>query len=256
MAIHPTAKIHSTAIIDDDAEIGKNCIISPYVVISKNVAIHDNVVIKPHTNIEKNTVIGNGTIIESHCNIGCTPNFSTYITDTFGVIIGSNCIIYPGVGVNSGQKNNTTLGNHCTLMGLSQVGHDSIVKDNVVFSPGAIVFGGCEVNDHCVLGANSLLHQNCKIGEGAMLGANCYSSKNVLPYALVVKTPAELKSANVVGMQRRNTDKEAISHINKTYQSKLSVDEIVKQLAALNGYPEIDRIIEFYDPNSKRGYVT
>ena len=50
--------IHSTAIIDPKAKIGKNVQVGPYSVIGPNVVIGENTIIQSHVSITGNITIG------------------------------------------------------------------------------------------------------------------------------------------------------------------------------------------------------
>ena len=49
--------IHSTAIIDTKAKIGKNVQIGPYSIIGPNVDIGDDTIVQSHVSILANTII-------------------------------------------------------------------------------------------------------------------------------------------------------------------------------------------------------
>ena len=57
------SNIHSTAIIEPGAKIGKGVTIEPYAIIKQNVTLEDNVVIKSHAYIDGYTTIGDGTVV-------------------------------------------------------------------------------------------------------------------------------------------------------------------------------------------------
>ena len=66
-------KIHSTAIIDEGANIGHNVEIGPYSIVHKNVKIGDDTKIESHCVIHPGSEIGNNNFIHDHVIIGANP---------------------------------------------------------------------------------------------------------------------------------------------------------------------------------------
>ena len=58
-------QIHSTAIVDSKAELGKNVCVGPYTIIEENVTIGDD------CTIASNALIANGTRLGKKCKILC-----------------------------------------------------------------------------------------------------------------------------------------------------------------------------------------
>lgn len=256
MAIHPTAKIHTSAIIEEGAVIGKNCKVGAYSIIGKNVELSKNVIVKNHVVIESTTVIGSNSLIDSYCLIGTVPNNNkNYDTNNNYLKIGESCIFYPYVGINAG-KTTTEIGNFCTFMGRSGLGHDSKVMNGVVFSPYSFTNGSVTIYDNCVLGANSTIHQNCAIGTCSMIGASSYAAKNILPYSMVTHNPSKLIGANLVGMKRNDISNKTALKIHSIYKKSCSI-QMIKSLFKYqeNNNQEFKTIMNFLEKNHKRGYV-
>ena len=56
--IHPSAKIHPTALVADGAEIGEDVVIGPFCIIEETVKIKARTVLNSHIVVKGNTEIG------------------------------------------------------------------------------------------------------------------------------------------------------------------------------------------------------
>src|SRR3954465_11442130 len=111
--------IHPTAIVEAGAQLGIDCEIQAYAVITKHCVLGDRVIVHPfavlggepqYLKFDRAAVsgghIGAGTVIREHVTI--------------------NRSVYAGKA--------TTIGANCFLMSASHVAHDCEVADQVVFA--------------------------------------------------------------------------------------------------------------------------
>ena len=91
--------IHPKAVVSENVQIGKNCLIYAGVVITSNAIVGDHVCILPNTVIHHDTRIGEYTLIGSNC---CIAGNTT---------IGRNCYI----GSGSSVINNIQIGNRVMI---------------------------------------------------------------------------------------------------------------------------------------------
>lgn len=132
-------KIHPTAVIGPNVELGDNVYIGPYCII--------------------------GFPAEHK---GCWPNPGK-------VIIGDDCILTGLVTVDAGTESPTIIKSGVWMMKHSHVGHDAVIESGVTLSCGVKVGGHCWVQDGTNIGLNACIHQrvvipkNCMIGMGAII---------------------------------------------------------------------------------------
>lgn len=129
--------IHRTAIIGSNVELGDNVVIGPFCVIG-TPAEHPR---EPY--------IARGT-----------------------VIIGNNVKLYKLVTVDSPITNNgmTIVGDGCTMMAHSHLGHDVQLGRGVAIATGAKLGGHTLVGDYCNIGLNAVAHQGPFWREAPCLG--------------------------------------------------------------------------------------
>jgi len=148
-------KIESTAIIQEDCEIGENCFIGHYVVMRPGTKIGNDTMIAHHVIFEGNTKIGSGVLIHDHSQI------------TRSSIVEDKVFIGPGV-----QTCNDRLMVH-------QRRHVKPFKEE-----GVIFRHGCRVATGCII------LPGVEIGKNAMVGAGSLVTKSVPENALVYGSPA------------------------------------------------------------------
>lgn len=153
--------IHSTAIVDKSAKLGKSVVVGPYAVISSECVIGDNSYIGAHSVIENGVHIGNNTTIHPHVYIGHHGQ------------IGSECEVMPhttvgseGFGYSHDEKGNHFRIPHTGRVVLEdkvQIGtHCSIDRGNM---DDTIIRTGTIVDNHCHFGHNT------EVGEKSIITA-------------------------------------------------------------------------------------
>lgn len=94
--------IHSAAIIDPKAEIGKGVEIGPYSVIERDVSIGEGTKVGPHVIIREGTRIGKGCRVFQFASIGEAPQFLGYKGEKTFLQIGDRNIIREFVTLHRG----------------------------------------------------------------------------------------------------------------------------------------------------------
>ena len=161
-----------TVFFSSDTKIGKNVVIEPYVVISKNVKIGNKVTISSFSHLE-------GVKIDDNVNIGPYAR------------------IRPGAVIKSGSKignfvevKKSTIGKNSKVSHLSYIGDTNIGK-NVNIGAGTITcnYDGIKkhktnIKDKVFVGSNSSLVAPVTINEKSIIGAGSVITKNVLKNSL------------------------------------------------------------------------
>lgn len=191
VAIHPTAVIDATAVINNGVKIGAGCYIGPKVVINENTILYPNVTILDECTIGKNTIIWSGTVIRERCHIGndCIihPN-ATIGADGFGfrpdpekglvkipqignVIIGNKVEIGANTCVDRGKFSSTVLGDGCKIDNLVQIGHNSKLGMFCIMAGNSGLAGSVTLGNGVIIGGSASIKDHTKIGDGAIVGA-------------------------------------------------------------------------------------
>ena len=131
--IHPSNKIHHTAIIYDNVELGVGNVVGAYTVIGSNGEIRG---VKEFKGVVK---IGNNNIISEHVTIQRPEK----------------------------QGQSTKVGNNNIIMAHSHIGHDAKVGSNTEICSGTILGGYSTVNDGCKLKLGSLVRNRVTVGKNS-----------------------------------------------------------------------------------------
>jgi UDP-N-acetylglucosamine acyltransferase len=254
-------KIHSLALVEPGAKLGKNVEIEPFAVVKGTVALGDDVIIKSHAYIDGNTTIGDGTVIWPGASIGTKTQDLKFRGEKTFVSIGKRCEIREYVTINSSCQENSTvsIGDDCLLMAYCHVAHNCQIGNKVVMSNSAMLAGHVIVEDHARIGGMTPVHQFSRIGCYAMVGGFSGVLRDIPPYTIGGGFPYKFGGINIIGLKRYQFSLEVRKAISKafklTYRSGLhledALNEIERQVEPLD---EIRHWIEFCK-TSKRGIL-
>lgn len=219
--------IHPTAIIEDGAQIGVDVTIGPFCIVGANVVLEDGVVLKSHVVVEGHTHIGAGTIIHPFASIGGAPQDLKYRGEASRLVIGKNNVIREYVTMNPGTADGameTRVGDNCLFMMSTHVAHDCVVGNRVIMANNATLAGHVQVGDFVIIGGLAAVHQFIRIGEHAIIGGMSGVEADVIPYGRVKGERAFLAGLNLIGLERRGFDKDALRDLQKAFK-QLFADE-------------------------------
>jgi len=236
--------IHPTAIVELGAQLGANCEIMAYAVITKQC------------------VLGDGVVVHPFAVIGGDPQYLKFDQALVtGVSVGAGTVIREHVTINrsihAGKA--TAVGAGCFLMANAHVAHDCIVGDNVVLANNAMLAGHVEIGAHTFVGGGAGLHQFCRIGEGVMVAGNASITRDVPHFTLVAERD-EVIGFNVVGLKRRGVSRAAIGELKAAFQDLYftpgNIREIAAALVAGGKFAsaEVRKFLEFFS-GGKRSFA-
>ncbi len=252
--------IHSTAVVDSKAELGKGVSIGAYSVIGEHVKIGDETIIESHVVIDGWTAIGKGNRIFPFSSIGTPPQDISYSGEETRVTIGDKNIIREYVTIHRGTKKgggHTIVGSQNYIMAYVHIAHDCNIGSHIIMANAATLGGHITVEDHAVIGGLTGIHQFVRIGKYAMVGACSAVSLDVPPFVSAVGNRATLYGLNIVGLRRHGFNKEQVLKIKNAYKilfrSKLSLkDAIIKVEEEIGDSEEVKMMIDFIN-GTKRG---
>ena len=254
--------IHSTAIIDPKAKIGKNVQIGPYSIIGPNVDIGDDTIVQSHVSILANTVIGKGNKIYPFVSIN-EPQDLKYNGEETNLIIGNNNKIREYVTINPGTVGGggkTIIGNNCLFIVSSHIAHDCQLGSNVIVANNVAIAGHAIVDDHVIIGGNSAVQQFTRIGKMAMIGGMTGVLHDVIPYGLSMGNRNSLQGLNLIGLRRAKFDNKDILILSDAYKEIFTTKNLTENLIKLNGSfkdnPLVKEVIEFITKDKKRSICT
>lgn len=251
--------IHSTAIIDSKAEIGKGCEIGPYAIVGENVKLGDDVIVGSHCVIDGWTTIGSGCKIFSHAVVGMVTQDLKYKGGKSYVEIGRNTTLREFVTVHmaTAPEGKTIVGDDCLLLAYSHVAHECILGNGVIMSNGVNLAGHVIIHDKAIIGGMSGVHQFCRIGKFAYVGGCSKVTQDVPPYMLGEGDPFKIYGPNIVGLERNNFPQETKEIIKKVYKilyrSRLNVSQAIEKIKKdIPQIEEIKYLVQFIE-ESERG---
>jgi UDP-3-O-[3-hydroxymyristoyl] glucosamine N-acyltransferase len=182
-AIHPDARIASSAILEPNCIIGRGAAIGPEVRVGANAVIGPGVQIGARSIVGANTaircaLIGDGVRIFSGAVIGeagfglaaggggaaLSPHFGRVIMQN-GVSLGANSCI------DRGLFDDTVIGEGSHIDNLCHIGHNCRIGSGVVMAAFAGVSGSSEVGDGVQFGGRVGLKDHVRVGAGARIAA-------------------------------------------------------------------------------------
>lgn len=255
-----TATIHPTAIVSDKAILGDNVSIGPYCIVGESVVLGDGVTLVSHVSVDGRTVIGARTRIYPFSSIGHPPQDLKFEGEPSTVTIGTDCVLREYVTINPGTAGGgmeTRVGNHCLLMVGVHIAHDCRVGNYVVMANQASLAGHCVVDDYVRFGGICGVHQFVRIGAHAFVGAMSFVENDVIPYGSVLGNRAYLGGLNLVGLKRREFDRESIHALRAAYRMIFSNEgtlrERIEDAAEIfEGDRLVEEVINFIRKPSER----
>src|SRR6056300_353514 len=252
--------LHSTAIIEDGADIHPSVNIGPYSIIKKNVSIGENTIIGSHVVIDGVTTIGKNNHIFSHNSIGQAPQDKKYNKEETKLRIGDSNTIREFCTINTGtvQDNGITqIGSNNWIMAYVHIAHDCVIANNIIMANNSSLAGHVEIGDYAILGGFTLVHQFCKIGSHIMSAVGTKVFKDIPDFLMVHGEKASPSGLNIEGLKRRNFSLDDLSEIKKAYKiiyrENNTVDEALEILSQSNN-KHIIKLSKFIK-SSQRGIV-
>jgi UDP-3-O-[3-hydroxymyristoyl] glucosamine N-acyltransferase len=208
--------IHSTAVVDPSAKIGKNAHIGAYVVVGANVTIGNGAVILPHSVIYEGVTIGENffahahSVVREHCRIGNNVILQNGVViggDGFGfakddrgkwykivqsgtTVIEDNVEIQANACIDRASIGETRVAAGAKVDNLVQVGHGSTVGEQTMLCAQVGLAGSTEVGKNVILAGQVGVAGHCRVGDGAIATAQSGIPNDVEAGKMVSGYPA------------------------------------------------------------------
>lgn len=208
--------IHSTAIVDHTAKIGKHAHLGPYVVVDEDVVIGDNAVLLAHTVIYRGATIGKNFFAHAHavvrefCHLGdnvLLQNGVVVGSDGFGfakddagrwhkivqsgnVVIENDAELQANACIDRASIGETRIGRGAKLDNLVHVGHSCTIGHDTLLCAQVGLAGTTDVGNNVILAGQVGVSGHVKIGDGAIAIAQSGIPHDVPEGAMVSGSPA------------------------------------------------------------------
>ncbi len=254
-----SVKIHPTAVVDSNAELGEGVEIGPYAIIEGTVKIGDRTRVGAHVVMDGHTVIGEECEIFTGAVIGSVTQDKKYDGGTSYLKIGNRNKIREYVTINPGtsEGTETVIGDDSLLMAYSHVAHDCVIGNRVVLANQATLAGHVIVEDKAIIGGLSAVHQFVRIGTLSIVGGCSKIVQDVPPFMMVDGHPAKAFGINTVGLNRAGISNEDKALLKKAFKilfrEGLSIKNAREKIQkGLPKTPAVQTLIQFLK-DSKRG---
>ena len=244
--LHPTAVVHSGAQVGEDCEIGPYCVIGEHVILGPGCRLHSHVVIDGHT------VLGRENEIFPFASIGLKTQDLKWKGGVTRTQIGHRNTFREYVTIHSATSDGeaTVVGSDNHILAYSHLAHNVTIGDFVIMSNVGTLAGHVTVGDHAVIGGLVAIHQFCRVGKMAMIGGCSKVVQDVPPFMLADGNPAQTRTINKVGLERRGVSEESQTALKQAYKilfrEGLTISNaLVKIEHELPKLPEIEHLVQF-----------
>jgi UDP-3-O-[3-hydroxymyristoyl] glucosamine N-acyltransferase len=192
----PQPAIHATAVIAEDAIIGNNVYIGPYVIIESGSKIGDGCVLKGHVYIGQKVSLGAETCIHPHVTIYDKTKIGERVVIHASTVIGSDGFGYkmdqgkhvkmPHIGIvvieddveigansviDRATMGETFIGEGTKVDNLVQIAHSVKLGKNNILCAFTGIAGSTTSGDNVIFAANVGVSDHVRIDDGVILGA-------------------------------------------------------------------------------------
>lgn len=201
--------------------------ISSQAFIGEGVTIGDNVTVGPGAVILGPCTIGDDVWIGPGAQIGAPPEISSEPQNVAwandlqhaGVRIERGAVIREGAVIHQGSYRETTVGQRSWVLNRAYLAHDVLLGKDSTVSAGTSVGGHCVIGDLVNIGMNAVVHQRRVIAPGAMVGMGTPVTGDIPPFGKVYGTPPRLTGVNTVGLERAGFSNEVADDLLIEYRN-------------------------------------
>ncbi len=212
-------RVHPTAVISPEVQLGENVEVGALAVIEGPVTVGDDCVIRPGAYLFGPMTLGRGNSVYTGAVLGERPQHFNYQNEPTTLEIGDGNIFREHVTVHRGTTYSmkTVIGSHNFLMANSHVAHDCVIGDRCILANGALVAGHCTLFDGVILSGNTAVHQFVRIGRLGMISGCSATGKDIPPF-VIQQGLDTVSGINIVGMKRAGMSREQISAVRSSFK--------------------------------------
>jgi UDP-3-O-[3-hydroxymyristoyl] glucosamine N-acyltransferase len=207
--VHPTAVVAESArigrnahmgayvVVEDEVEIGNDCVLLPHVVIYRGARIGHNFFAHAHAVVRENCRLGDNVILQNGVVIGAdgfgfnrTPQGWRKTVQAGVVNVGDNVEIQANACVDRATIAETRIGSGTKIDNLAHVAHNVVVGEDSLLCAQVGIAGSTEIGKNVILTGQVGVVGHCKIGDGAIVTPQSGISGDVPAGATVSGAPA------------------------------------------------------------------
>lgn len=213
--------IHSTAVIEKGAELGRNVSVGAHSVIGPEVRLADGCEVRCGATILGKTTIGEGCVFFTGCVIGEIPQDLKFKGEKTETVIGDDnhfrefVTVHAGTALGGGV---TRIGNHNRFLVAMHLAHDVVVGNDVVISNSVQIAGHVHIEDRVTMGGQCGIHHFVTVGKYAMLGGFSRVITDAPPYMISLGYPSQVRGVNFHALKRWSLPQPDIDMLAKAYK--------------------------------------
>ena len=257
MPIDPGARVAPTARVHPDAVIGPGAVIGEFCIIEQDVELGRGCILEPYVYIKRWTTLGEANEISAATVLGTDPLDKNFKGERSYLRIGNHNKIREHFTISRATKPEaaTVIGDRNFIMTSGHIAHDCQLGSDIVVASCALLAGYVEVEDQAFISGGVVVHQFSKIGRLAMVGGNTRVNSDLPPFFLYSKFDVAVEGLNLVGLRRAGFSAEDISVLKQCYRilyrSGLKKEEACEKMTML-GNEHANHLARFVRA-SKRG---
>ena len=207
--------VHPSAVIADDAELGDDVGIGPFVVVEANARIGDGVQVRAGVFVGRDVQIGAQSDIGPNCTLMDGTRIGARCILHAGVVLGADGYGYqwlddhhhkiPQIGVvvigddveiaansciDRATLGETRIGSGSKLDNLVHVAHNNVIGEHVLLTAHVAIAGSSRLGNGVVIGGQGGVSDHVNIGEGVQIGAQAGVINDLADGEKVWGTPA------------------------------------------------------------------
>ena len=250
--------IHPTAIVGSKAKLGDNVTINAFTVIEDDVEIGEDCIIGPHTVIYNGARIGKRVKIMQGASVSNIPQDLKYANEESFFYVENDTVIREFVTLHRGtiETGFSRIGKNSLIMAYAHVAHDVTIGDNSIISNAVQIAGHVTIGEYVIIGGSTVVHQFCKVGDHSMIGGGFRIVKDIPPYVIAGNEPLKFSGLNLVGLRRRGFSNDDINSLkeayNLLYNSGLNISQAKERInSKLVKNKYVQNIFKFIDESSR-----
>ena len=217
------AKIHPTAVVATDAQLGADVVIGPYCVVGSGVSIGAGTALEAQVVIADRVQIGQGNRFYPHCVMGCCPQVMGFDPSSKigALVIGDRNVIRENVTIHPSRYEDarTEIGNENLIMIGTHIGHDCIVENRTVLSNSVQIGGHSKVEEGVWISGVAGMHQFVTVGQWCFVAGLAGLTNDMPPFMMISgHYPACVRGVNKRGLQRAGLSEQQQESIYEAYR--------------------------------------
>ena len=209
--IDPSAVVHRSAYVDENASIGPLCVLSEGASVSAGAVLRANVFVGKGVSIGEDSVIEPGVVIYRGCSIGKRALIHGNVVigaDGFGHIPASKerrIVKVPQIGgvricddveigantsIDRGTIGDTVIGDGTKIDNHIQIGHNVFIGKDCLLAAQVGIAGSAVLEDRVVMAARSGVQDHTRVGSDSVVAALGGVTKDLPSGSLVSGFPA------------------------------------------------------------------